>query len=748
MCGIVTIIGNTTQDAKRHRSMLAEISHRGEPDFFNESRNLGTCILGTNRLAIVDLERARQPMVSCNRYYTVFNGEIYNHIELRRELERFGYVFATDSDTEVIGSAFDCWGNGFVKRLRGMFAFVVFDVKKNSYFAGRDPFGIKPLYYSVDEFGKLYFASEIKALSRIEQIKKIRMFPPGSYMRDGVLKKYWNTPKPVKNTLNKQDVVRSIRKYFDEAVKVRVQTNLPVAVYMSGGVDSTSVLVTARKHNTNVTAIIFGSEFSFDRITAVRFCKEQNIPYIAVTPPTEKEMFKLVPEIVRITESFEPNMIRQSAVSYFISQVAAKHGFKVVLCGEGADELFAGYPEFAEMKCGREIDRNIKKFVEDLHKTQLQRVDRTSMFFTVEVRVPFLDKIFAEYALKIPAIYKVNADGQKITTKHVFREAMKDRLPDYIVNREKVVLSEGAGFGGNQQYGGLFYNLACSQITDTEFVEYKKKYSSWNLRTKEEVYYFKYFLKYAYSKAVFNKKRTMVNKTKSLTTETGLARKIIKSINTWSLKREQMHLMDEAVRMVCGFVKNNQPIRFVMYWGKGRRESVSLPEQKALIFLREFCEKIQREYVPGSVITFVYTDTHAVLNGHDSVSIMAYLDSLRDLVRAQSYPVDIVLMSSLQKFNIKTLSDVARNACIDKRLLKLLVRSSEKHNSVILDNVFGAKLYFTVNQMEKIKIQEAFQNHIFLTYNSSVYNSLLPDKLPIFYMYSLNKGTSVKPWFV
>lgn len=301
-----------------------------------------------------------------------------------------------------------------------------------------------------------------------------------------------------------------MRALFDAAVKARVATDLPVAVYLSGGIDSTAVLATAMKYHRKITAIIIGNSKSTDKRIAVRYCREHSVPFISKSPPSEIELLKIIPDIVRITESFEPNMIRQSAISYFIARAA--RGFKVILCGEGSDELFAGYPEFTKLSTEREREGAIKRFLGDLHRTQLQRVDRTSMEFTTEVREPFLDIRLASYSLQIPARLKVKRTDGKMVTKYILRKAMSDRLPPYIYERDKVVLSEGAGYKGNQKIGGLFFDIVEKKMSDKEFKMLKRKYRSWHLETKEEAYYFKLYRSFGYDKARFNQVRVTANK--------------------------------------------------------------------------------------------------------------------------------------------------------------------------------------------------------------------------------------------
>lgn len=514
MCGIAAIIGKNKQDPKELTKMLAAISTRGEKKYFDESAEIQTCVLGMNRLAIVDREHAKQPISSSDgRYSIVFNGEIYNYKELQKELVEQGYKFNTDSDTEVLVNGYAAWGPEVLQKLIGMYSFFIFDTQSSSFFAARDLFGVKPLYWAQDKEDTYYFASEIKSLSQLNQIEEVKLFPPAHYMKDGVMTQYWKIPTKINSEIKEDEAIAEIRKLFDEAIRIRVQTDLPIAVYMSGGIDSTAVLATAAKYHNDVTAIIVGNDESSDKQTAIRYCEEKKIKYVVKVPPTEEELVKDIPWAIKASESFEPNMVRQVTLSRYIALAAAEKGFKVILCGEGSDEIFAGYPEFTQLESNQKIEERITKFLSDLHRTQLQRVDRTSMAFTTEVREPFLDKNLVEYVLQISADLKVKKVGEKVITKYILRKAMEDRLSEYIYNRDKVVLSEGAGYKGNQKIGGLFYDFVAKEVSDSELEEYKTKYKDWNLETKEEVYYFKYFLQFGYGKARFNQERTMVSKT-------------------------------------------------------------------------------------------------------------------------------------------------------------------------------------------------------------------------------------------
>ncbi|PJC24206.1 asparagine synthase (glutamine-hydrolyzing) [Candidatus Uhrbacteria bacterium CG_4_9_14_0_2_um_filter_41_50] len=745
MCGISAIIGKNKQDINRLEKMLVPIAHRGEKKYFNESADFGTCVLGMNRLAIVDRERAKQPISSSDgRYHIVFNGEIYNYKELQNELKEIGCSFTTDSDTEVLVNGYATWGEKLLDKVSGMFAFFIYDSKENTFFAARDPFGVKPLYWAKDNDKNYYFASEIKSLVEIEVIKTVNLFPSGHFMNNGKLKKYFSIDTKIDENITEETAVNKIRELFDHSIKIRTQTDLPVAVYLSGGIDSTAVLATALKYHKDTTAIIVGNEQSTDRQIAVQYCEENSIKYIVGVPPTEEELAKTIPEIIRMTESFEPNMIRQSAVSYFIAKTAAEKGFKVILCGEGSDEIFAGYPEFMALNTAKEIEQKILSFLSDLHRTQLQRVDRTSMAFTTEVREPFLDKDLVKFVLTIPLALKVWRENGKVVSKYILRKAMQDRLPQYIYDREKVVLSEGAGFKGNQKVGGLFYDIVSKEISDQEFEKYKKDYTDWNLETKEEVYYFKHYLNFGYEKAVFNKQRTTVNKTDTQQNDTKLAGEILESFDTWQFKREQPKTEEKLLETILRSVRSKKPIEFVMYWGKGERDIIGEKEKEAILYLKKMLSMILEKYPFGSKVTLILTDTHAELNGHTKSQINQYFDSVITLARqAKFYTTNL---STLAIFDEQALMKKLGGEKISDELLNILVESSEKHCKKYNPDI-GAKLYYLQNLIEKKEIEKSFSEAIFLTYNGNELDEIFPNKIPIFYMYSIKKGTSVKPWF-
>ncbi len=497
MCGIGAIIGG---DPKGIENLMEKVRHRGET--FNESARLDDVVLSCNRLPIVDEEHGSQPVFNEDKtVFAVLNGEIYNYQELQTDLIGQGHVFRTNTDTEILVHGHEQWGSHIVDKLDGQFAFVLYDSHSKDFLAARDHFGIKPLYMSRKDSAR-YFSSEVKQLVGFSDT--IEEVMPGHLATKDGMQRYYSLPVADTNAIPETSHLQAL---IEDAVKKRVQTSLPIAVFFSGGIDSTIVLSTARKYHDDVTAIIMGKEWESevsDSYHAKRYCEEQGIPYIKCPLPSEQELFDNIPQVVSIIESFEPNLAKQSPLSYYLSKFARRYGFKVALCGEGADELFAGYPEFMSLD-NDQIKEKSLQFFSDLYRTQLQRVDRTSMYHTLEVRVPFLDKELVEYALEIPSELKVK-DG---ISKWILRECFRDELPDYILNRKKIVLSEGMGFPGNSLENGLFTELTSKQVSDHQLKYFQRNLSRYAIETKEEAYYLSHYLKAGYGKLTFSSRPTV-----------------------------------------------------------------------------------------------------------------------------------------------------------------------------------------------------------------------------------------------
>jgi asparagine synthase (glutamine-hydrolysing) len=509
VCGIGAVHGKGLADGERFiRKSLETITYRGFSLF--EIAIFPNCALGANRLEIVDAPKARQPQTNEDGTISVvFNGEIFNFKELRSELIGKGHEFRSESDTEVLAHLYEEHGGGMVKKLDSeMFAFVLYDRKLDALFAARDPYGVKPLYYAIDSSGNMHFASEIKQLVQFQEISQVLEFPPGHYMQDGMLTEYHIIPKP--GDVTKEDVgdiVLNLRNLFDLAVKKRVDTELPIGVLFSGGLDSAAVLATARKYNKNVTAITIGHKESSDRLAAKRYCDEFGVDLIAEDAPTDEELAPRIPEFIRMAESYEPRLIVHTASYWCIAELARRHGFRIVLCGEGADELLGGYDAFEQIEDEESLSRMLYSFVANIPRTQFQRLDRSTMANTVEARAPFFDTQFADYAMRIPPRMKVKRGMGFRSVKWIFREAMSDRLPGYIVDREKVPLHRGAGLKAYQDRKGFLYGVLKGRMTPGEVSSLRASHPGWVIRDDVEAYAFRIFAEAGYAKADFNRER-------------------------------------------------------------------------------------------------------------------------------------------------------------------------------------------------------------------------------------------------
>ena len=444
MCGIAAIIDPTasteSSNATRAREgmlldMLARIRHRGDPERFGERWSGPGVAMGTNRLAIVDRPHARQPLTdSDEQIHVVFNGELYRYQELRRELAACGRTFRTDSDTEVLVHAYLEWGKEFIDRLDGMYAFVLHDLRRGSFLAGRDHIGIKPLYYAVRD-GAYHFASEQKCLLGVGA--EIETVEPGSYLWNGTVVQYFDLDQDRPVPESAVEAVARYRELFVEAVRKQVQTDLPIAVMFSAGIDSAAVLHVARRYHPAVTAITVGVDGAADIRTARRYCAEFGVNHI-VAELDHAALIDSLPQVIYGSEFFETIDALDACFGNYAYQQARAHGFKVALCGEGSDEVLAGYDLFRSHEDPLAL---MRYRVSNLHRTDLQRVDRSSMMNTVETRVPFMDRPLLEFSYALPMSMKLR-DG---TEKWVLREAFRGDLPDYITDRPKMRMPDGSG---------------------------------------------------------------------------------------------------------------------------------------------------------------------------------------------------------------------------------------------------------------------------------------------------------------
>ena len=480
MCGIVAISG---RGAKRHnatvKTMLGRLFHRGPDDqgiFLDEN-----VALGQQRLSIIDVAHGHQPIFAENRQKCIIcNGEIYNHLTLKRGLPR--HRFHTDSDTESIIHLFEEEGKTAFPKLDGMFAFVLYDGQ--DVIVARDPLGIKPLYEGHKD-DLVLFASEIKALEGIAD--QIWEFPAGHYYSsDTGHIKYYDIPDNASCKRDIKTITTELRGKLTQAVKKRLMSDVPLGVFLSGGIDSSIIASVARRHFDRLNSFSVGMENSPDLMYARKvadFLGTDHHEYVY----DQNEVIKILPEVIYHLESFDPALVRSAIPTFFVSRLASDY-VKVILTGEGSDELFAGYRYFEDIDKEEYLHNESVRIISGLHNLNLQRVDRMTMAHSIEGRVPFLDLAFVEYALKIDPQLKMTSQDRM--EKWLLRKAFTGYLPDEVLWRTKMEFADGCGSAL------LLARYAEDEITDAEFEAQRQPSEHLRLHSKEELLYFRIFQRY------------------------------------------------------------------------------------------------------------------------------------------------------------------------------------------------------------------------------------------------------------
>lgn len=442
MCGIVIVDGDGPDRELFHR-MLDAIRSRGE---IEETLCRPTALLGVQRLRIVDRERAIQPWTSLDgRWALCYNGELYNLRPLRAELAALGHDLRSESDTEAVLESFLEWGEQALEHLRGEFAFAITELPTGRVFLARDALGVKPLYWSQAE-GRLHVASEIKALVPVGA--PIFEVPPGH--------RGWASPlaapelAPYVDLLHLGDdeepiespsaAAHLLRDALVDSIRCRVDTDLRVGVVLSGGLDSTITLLHVAQQHPDCVAFTIGTRDSEDVHFATQVARDLGVDHEVIDVSPGAFGVGDVRRAIRVSELTEYGDIINAVVSDRLFKRIHERGIKVVLSGDGSDELFGGYEIFREIGDASR-QRLFQHIVRSLCRTELQRVDRTSMGHGVEVRVPFLDLSVVRIALRLPIELKVR-EGQE---KWILRHAFADVLPDYIRLRKKNPMSYSSG---------------------------------------------------------------------------------------------------------------------------------------------------------------------------------------------------------------------------------------------------------------------------------------------------------------
>lgn len=483
MSGIVAAHGPF--DPELGHRMLGRLAHRG-PDGTG-SRSVGDAWLGHCRLAIVDAEGGAQPLGPANGLWLVGDGEIYNHERIRARLgeERF----ATGSDHEGALHLIAKEGTRAFSELWGDFALAV--AGEDGRFAiGRDPIGVAPLYWAARD-GSTVFASELKAFDE-DWRSLVEPFPPGhAWTPEGGLEALGPFPASVPVLMRSHHpeeeppawVFDAIRDTLVRAVERLLRVDVPAGVFLSGGLDSSVITaIAARSSGRPLKTFAAGLEGSRD-LEAARAVAEHVGTDHHERVYTEADAIELVPDVIAILESFDPTLVHSAVPNHLVARLAAEH-VKVVLIGEGADELFAGYTHYGELEEPGELHAELLATIEGLHIGGLQRVDRITSASGIEPRIPFLDLDVVELALALPPALKLTTPERP--AKWLLRRAFEGWLPAEVLWRQKEQFGEGTGMNDvlREHFGAM--------VSDEDLAR-ERNDTDPPLRTREELAYFRIF---------------------------------------------------------------------------------------------------------------------------------------------------------------------------------------------------------------------------------------------------------------
>ncbi|MFZ5515452.1 MAG: asparagine synthase B [Candidatus Zhuqueibacterota bacterium] len=493
--GILDIKTDVTEMRKKALALSKLLRHRG-PDWSGMYTN-DHAILAHERLAIVDIQNGAQPLLSTDgKLALAVNGEIYNHKELERNLTR-PYEFTTESDCEVINALYREKGAGFLNDLNGIFAFILYDSDAGSYLIARDHIGIVPLYMGHDAHGNFYVASEMKAL--VPVCKSIQDFPPGHYLssKEGALKKYyhptWQNYEDVKS--NGADK-KLLRRALEDAVHRQLMSDVPYGVLLSGGLDSSIIAAIAKKYSQRriesndmkeawwpqLHSFAIGLKESPDLAAA-----REVADYIGSVHHefhfTIQEGLDALRDVIYHIETYDVTTIRASTPMYLLARRIKSMGVKMVLSGEGADEIFGGYLYFHKAPNAQALHEETVRKLQQLFKFDCLRANKSMASWGVEARVPFLDREFLDVAMAINPEDKLARNGRM--EKQILRDAFRDYLPASISNRQKEQFSDGVGYS----WINTLKDIAEKEITDQQMANAHFRFPINTPVTKEAYFY-------------------------------------------------------------------------------------------------------------------------------------------------------------------------------------------------------------------------------------------------------------------
>lgn len=494
MCGILAIIGKGV-DVAVVKKMSKQMSHRG-PDESDLHITENGHFLSHERLSIVDLKTGKQPIQGTSSAWMVHNGEIYNHQKLRETVLK-DHTFRTTSDSEVIVHLYEEFGYEFCDTLDGIFAFVVID--GDDFIAGRDPLGVKPLYYGKDKEGRLYFVSEMKAIA--DQCESFAAFPPGHYYtpKTGFVKYYqpkWENESAATEELS----LAVIRDTLTEAVNKRLMSDVPIGVLLSGGLDSSLIAsITSRLLKAAHGHALHSFSIGLDKDAPDAIAAREVADFLGTEHHeihfTVAEGIEILEKLIWHLETYDVTSIRASTPMYFLSKAITDMGIKVVLSGEGSDEIFGGYLYFRNAPSVVDFQKETIERVQRLSTADLLRADKSTMAHGLEARVPFLDKTFLEMAIKIQPEEKMpkTYDGiEKYILRKAFDTSKDPYLLESILWRQKEQFSDGVGYN----WIDTLIDYCTSQVSDEDFDNAAVLFPYNTPTTKEAFFYRRIFYKY------------------------------------------------------------------------------------------------------------------------------------------------------------------------------------------------------------------------------------------------------------
>ncbi len=497
MCGIVCAYNeNIEMEGRRTQllSMSKQIRHRG-PDWSGIYVD-NDAILAHERLAIVDPVSGGQPLFSQNKKLVLaVNGEIYNHGALRQLTPNYDYQ--TGSDCEVILGLYQSEGMAFVDKLNGIFAFVLYDADQNLFFAARDHMGIIPLYMGWDAQGTLYFASELKALEG--QCNKIEVFPPGHFY-DGkqqkLIKWYDRSWRDFEAVKERETDIEQLREALESAVHRQLMSDVPYGVLLSGGLDSSITSALAKKfakkrvESNDISdawwpqlhSFSIGLKGSPDLKAAQLVADHIGTVHHEVTF-TVQEGIDAIKDVIFYLETYDITTVRASTPMYLLARVIKSMGIKMVLSGEGADELFGGYLYFHKAPSAQEFHDETVRKLDKLYQYDCLRANKSLAAWGIEGRVPFLDKDFMDVAMSInPKDKMISEDRME---KWVLRKAFESYLPAQVAWRQKEQFSDGVGY----DWIDSLKEVVEREVSDQDMNVAHHRFPIQPPQTKEEYYY-------------------------------------------------------------------------------------------------------------------------------------------------------------------------------------------------------------------------------------------------------------------